>query len=541
MPNRKSSVTKNRSSKTKTLSDCCTCKDLAVEVERLKQEIDSLKSKVTKNISCQINVETNSQGSQTSSESLVSAQLPVETIGRESQTDTDILVPRFQLPVVNTSQPIQIVNGLPFKEFDISELCKEIHFDEKIGQREVKYYGEKLYRYGRTTHSANPLPSTGYLSLILQKTREFFPNLSFNSVLVTKYNNGQCCIPMHSDNEREIASHSEIVTISLGATRDIRLEAIHGDFKATYSIPHGSVYSMSAESQRHYRHGVPRDNKCTKPRVSITLRKLQQPDTDKTPHSGTQPIVSDTFPTLFGSLIAEGANSVPLETVVTHDTANSVANPDNKPVKSVDSLYISSSMFRNLKAYKLSTDKCSAGVHFYPGATAAKILQELKSDEIFKSYNPSNIKQIYILCGSNDVDNILHVPKHLRSSALHPDSPLDYDQLQLTKSKLYELLTFLRDYFSSASVNVINILPRCSSVRNFVINDLNEYLFSLCSSDQHLNLVGTEKDRYLFTDGKGYRKNHLFHVAGADNIHLSNEGLIKLAKLLKYLSHRTSD
>ena len=137
------------------------------------------------------------------------------------------------------------------------------------------------------------------------------------------------------------------------------------------------------------------------------------------------------------------------------------------------------------------------------------------------------------------MDKILHTPKHLRSSALNPDrpSPFDPKQLQFTKSKLNELITFLREHFSFTSINVINILPRYSSVRNEVINQLNEYLFNLCSVDERLTFVGTEKDRNHFTDGHGYRKNHLFHVAGADNVHLNNEGLIKLAKFLKYLSH----
>jgi len=354
MPNRKSSATKRQSPKTKTLSDCCTCKDLAVEVELLKQEIDTLKSKVTKNISCQINVETNCQESQTYSENLA-AQLSVETIGKESQTDISILVPSFQLPVINTPQPLNIANGLPFKEFDMSQLCEETKFDEKIGQREVKYYGERPYRYGRTTHSANPLPSTGYLSLILKKTGQLFPNLVFNSVLVTRYKNGQCCIPMHADNEREISPDSEIVTISLGATRDIKVEAIHGELKATYSIPHGSVYSMSAKSQKLYKHGVPRDNMCTKSRVSITLRMIKTHETEKTLPSSAELSLATTVPTFLGTHIAEGANHVPPERIVTHNTSNLAANPNNKPVKSVDSLYISSSMFRNLKAYKLST------------------------------------------------------------------------------------------------------------------------------------------------------------------------------------------
>ena len=101
-----------------------------------------------------------------------------------------------------------------------------------------------------------------------------------------------------------------------------------------------------------------------------------------------------------------------------------------------------------------------------------------------------------------------------------------------------KVVTFLHEWASGATINILNILPRASLSRNTVINDLNQFMYQFSSDKNYLRFISTELNRYLFTDRYGYRKNSLFHVAGSDNVHLNSAGVVKLAKLLKYLSHR---
>ena len=78
-------------------------------------------------------------------------------------------------------------------------------------------------------------------------------------------------------------------------------------------------------------------------------------------------------------------------------------------------------------------------------------------------------------------------------------------------------------------MNVPNIFPRESIVRNEVINILNYHIVQSSQSKNYVNFVSTEKDRNLFSSKNGYR--------GNDNVHLNSYGLMRLAKHFKYYVH----
>ena len=69
-------------------------------------------------------------------------------------------------------------------------------------------------------HEPHPLPpANSYLYSILTHLRNVIPNIQYNSVLVTKYNDGSDNLGFHSDNKSEIVANSDIVTILLGGPR----------------------------------------------------------------------------------------------------------------------------------------------------------------------------------------------------------------------------------------------------------------------------------------------------------------------------------
>ena len=107
------------------------------------------------------------------------------------------------------------------------------------------------------------------------------------------------------------------------------------------------------------------------------------------------------------------------------------------------------------------------------------------------------------------------------------------------KSAITDLTKYLHNWSVSAKINIVNVLPRESVSRNMVINSLNAHIHKLSLDFNYINMVGTEKDRSLFTFGNGLRKNNYFDIRGSDNVHLNNAGLVRLAKHLKYLAHNT--
>ena len=95
----------------------------------------------------------------------------------------------------------------------------------------------------------------------------------------------------------------------------------------------------------------------------------------------------------------------------------------------------------------------------------------------------------------------------------------------------------MHEWAKSATVNLINILPRESWVRNRVINDLNDFLNTLSRKCPYINKIDTELKRSLFSTSNGYRKSMYFNSNGEDNVHLNYLGIERLGKHLKFLLH----
>ena len=98
----------------------------------------------------------------------------------------------------------------------------------------------------------------------------------FNQVLLNYYRDGSDSISRHSDNEPELGKNPRVASISLGAVRDFYL-VNRFDSTRTYKIPlrSGQLLAMGKNSQLNYMHYIPKDYKCTQPRVSITLRHIE--------------------------------------------------------------------------------------------------------------------------------------------------------------------------------------------------------------------------------------------------------------------------
>ena len=148
----------------------------------------------------------------------------------------------------------------------------------------MAYYGDVPYKYSGGSHSSRKLSENPRLAELSVAVEDFCIergiNFSkFNSVMVTKYDSHQSCIPPHSDDESSILPDSVILTVSLGATRQV---IFRRKPPGTYSeeileVGHGEVYTMTRSSQDHFDHTVPkmRREDCDGPRISLTYRSLR--------------------------------------------------------------------------------------------------------------------------------------------------------------------------------------------------------------------------------------------------------------------------
>ena len=98
---------------------------------------------------------------------------------------------------------------------------------------------------------------------------------AFNSVLANRYRDGRDCMGWHSDNESALGPHPLIASLSLGATRRFVLKHRHDSSrKLELELPHGSLLVMGGDTQRNYRHALPRTTRPVDERINLTFRRI---------------------------------------------------------------------------------------------------------------------------------------------------------------------------------------------------------------------------------------------------------------------------
>ena len=296
---------------------------------------------------------------------------------------------------------------------------------------------------------------------------------------------------------------------------------------------------MSKSSQKYFQHSIPKDFGKF-PRISITLRLLKHCNVE-TEIISTQEVCD----VLDGLEFASSQNQQNIPTTISEPT-HSATDQDcstNSGKRSINhcpppvskyhptttkstTIYLSSSMFRYLKAQKLCSKHQDAHVFFYSGATAGEMLTRFSSDHRLQQIDLSQVNNFFILTGSNNVDGIMNDPNgNMYNNAVQ---------------EINNLLDFVHNIAPNSTINMINLLPRTSYKRNVAINQLNSYLYTISQQCHFIKYVDTECERNLFCTTDGYRRNSYFIPASnriPDNVHLNQAGVIRLAKHIKYLAH----
>jgi alkylated DNA repair dioxygenase AlkB len=99
------------------------------------------------------------------------------------------------------------------------------------------------------------------------------PTLGYNAVLCNLYRNGHDSVGLHADAEPEMGP--VIASVSLGAERLFRLQGKNGAVVFADRLLHGSLFIMAGETQKNYKHEVPKEPDITQPRINLTFRQIQ--------------------------------------------------------------------------------------------------------------------------------------------------------------------------------------------------------------------------------------------------------------------------
>lgn len=204
---------------------------------------------------------------------------PLPTIPRDLEIDpaeTDTA----STPTI-TDQVWNLNDSISFPEFSVPDILSELKVNGRSSYgRSTCYYGSKPYSYGQINHKANPYPSSMIFDKIFDKVSTIDPDFTMENFtcMVTYYPSGTAIIPAHSDNERSIKPNSTIYTVSIGAERSLRLVNREGPLvEHDMKLPHGSLSTMSADSQKHWTHELLFDRTVTEPRLSFTFRYICEP------------------------------------------------------------------------------------------------------------------------------------------------------------------------------------------------------------------------------------------------------------------------
>ena len=131
---------------------------------------------------------------------------------------------------------------------------------------------DAAYTYSGTRFQPHPWPAA-LLSVRQRLTDEL--GCVFNSVLANRYREGRDCMGWHSDNESALGPQPLIASLSLGATRRFVLKhREESSRKLELELPHGSLLVMGGDTQRNYKHALPRTARPVGERINLTFRNI---------------------------------------------------------------------------------------------------------------------------------------------------------------------------------------------------------------------------------------------------------------------------
>jgi alkylated DNA repair dioxygenase AlkB len=137
--------------------------------------------------------------------------------------------------------------------------------------RLTSWMGDSAYRYSGLVNEPAPWPAA--LAAHRDRLNQSL-GVGFNSCLANLYRDGSDSMGFHSDDEPELGPEPTIASISLGARRRFVLRHRVSRQRWSWDLGQGDLLVMRDESQREYRHAVPKTTRPIGPRMNLTFREF---------------------------------------------------------------------------------------------------------------------------------------------------------------------------------------------------------------------------------------------------------------------------
>jgi alkylated DNA repair dioxygenase AlkB len=144
--------------------------------------------------------------------------------------------------------------------------------------RLLAWYGDAGTAYSYSGITLVPEPWSGLL-LSIKSQVEALSGSSFNSVLVNYYRDHRDSMGFHADDEPELGKNPVIASVSFGEERRFVLRHRHRKDvdKVVLPLPSSSLLLMAGETQKNWKHGIPKETRPRGPRVNLTFRTIITP------------------------------------------------------------------------------------------------------------------------------------------------------------------------------------------------------------------------------------------------------------------------
>tara|TARA_R110001592_G_scaffold363155_2_gene680818 strand:- start:6246 stop:6860 length:615 start_codon:yes stop_codon:yes gene_type:complete len=162
-----------------------------------------------------------------------------------------------------------LLNTIDWKQEKMNMYGKELLFP-----RLTAWYGDNDKPYSFSGITLKPKQWNKELLEIKSKV-ETKADVSFNSVLLNRYRNGNDSISWHTDAEKELGKNPIIASVNFGATREFQLRHIHTKEKLSIQLSHGSLLIMLGELQHFWQHQIPKTKKPVSERINLTFRVIK--------------------------------------------------------------------------------------------------------------------------------------------------------------------------------------------------------------------------------------------------------------------------
>ncbi len=136
------------------------------------------------------------------------------------------------------------------------------------------WYGDNNKTYAYSGKKYDPYQWTPELLFIKQRVDEA-TGITFNSVLLNDYRNGNDSVAWHADDEPELGLNPVIASVSFGQVRrfDLRHKQDH-KLKYSVELENGSLLIMKGDLQHNWEHQVPKSSKAFRERINLTFRVI---------------------------------------------------------------------------------------------------------------------------------------------------------------------------------------------------------------------------------------------------------------------------